>query len=127
MHQEIAHCLLTNALHKVVALLDNSRQFYNLYIPFASLSQLSWIFPLPATHGHVPPSAPLLAGEWSWEIEMSLSLCSTAQQQLKHQYVINIAFLLKLKYSIMADTMKKIPAEIWAAWPCGWQAYGWGL
>ena len=62
MHQEIAHCLLTNALHEVVALLDNSRQFYNLYIPFASLSQLSWIFPLPATHGHVPPSAPLLAG-----------------------------------------------------------------
>lgn len=28
MHQEIAHCLLTNALHEVVALLDNSRQFY---------------------------------------------------------------------------------------------------
>lgn len=58
MNQEIAHCLLTNALHAVVALLDNSPQFYNLYIPFASLSQLSWIFPLPATHGHVPPQLP---------------------------------------------------------------------
>lgn len=36
-------------------------------------------------------------------------LCtSTAQQQLKHQYIINIGFVLKAKHSISPDITKKI-------------------
>jgi len=44
----------------------------------------------------------------SWDTEISFALCSTAQQQLKHQCAINIVFLLKPKLSIIPDTMKKI-------------------
>jgi len=50
----------------------------------------------------------------SWETEMSLALCSTAQQWQKHWCVTNIVFLLKPQHSIIPDTMKKIslvPAE----------------
>lgn len=46
---------------------------------------------------------------------MPLALCSTTQQQLKHQCVIKIAFFLKQKCCIIPDSMKKInpaPDEI---------------
>lgn len=67
-----------------------------------------------------PPSSmcPLspLAGRAVQEAEkqVSLTLHSTAQQQLKHRYVIKVFFILKPKHSIVEDTMKKInsvPAE----------------
>ena len=38
---------------------------------------------------------------------MSLVLCSTALQQLKHQCVINTVFLLEPKDIIIPDTLKK--------------------
>lgn len=39
-----------------------------------------------------------------WEVEMPLLLCSIAQQQLKHQFVISIVSLPKTKHSIIPDT-----------------------
>uniref|UniRef100_A0A8C2T539 Toll-like receptor 3 n=1 Tax=Coturnix japonica TaxID=93934 RepID=A0A8C2T539_COTJA len=50
---------------------------------------------------------PPLASRSAQEVEASLALCSAAQQQLKHPYVINIGFLLKLQQSIIPDTMKE--------------------
>jgi len=38
---------------------------------------------------------------------MALALYSTAQQQLKHWCIINIAFLLQPKHSIIPGTMKE--------------------
>jgi len=52
--------------------------------------------------GSVPSQ--LLAGRTVQEAETLLALCSTAQQQLKQQCVINIVFLLKPK----PETMKEI-------------------
>jgi len=43
----------------------------------------------------------------SWKTEMSLSLCSTAQEQLKHWSVMNLVFLLKTKHSIISETTKQ--------------------
>ena len=79
-------------------------------IPLASLGQLSWFCP------HTAPCAPpvLLAGRAAGEAETSLTLCSAAQQQLKHWCIISTVFLLKPKHSIISDTTKKnssIPAD----------------
>ena len=43
-----------------------------------------------------------------WKTKMTLPLWWTAQQQLKHPCVITIVFLLKPKYRIIPDTMRKI-------------------
>ena len=75
-----------------------------------------------ATLGHLPRFCPLpspcapqpLAGRAGREAEMSLALCSAAQQQLKHCCLINSVFLLQPKYSIIPDTAVQIisvPAE----------------
>jgi len=71
-------------------------------IPLASLGQLSWLCPLPAT------CAPcrLLSGRAVLEGEISLALYSTAQQQLK--LCIQHCFFLVPKYCIIPDTVQKI-------------------
>lgn len=49
-----------------------------------------------------------------WETKTFLGPCNTAQQQLKHHYLINAAFFLKPKHSILSDTVKKaisVPSE----------------
>lgn len=60
------------------------------------LGQLSWFWPFPN------PCAISALPRWqdgtrSWETEISLATCSTAQQQLKHQFVINIIFLQNIE------------------------------
>lgn len=50
------------------------------------------------------PLAPLLLGQRSWETKMFLALHSAVQQQLKHQYVIKIVYLLQPKHSIIPVT-----------------------
>lgn len=71
-------------------------------IPLPCLGWLSWCCPLGIL---CPPY-------WqdsmrSTEMETPLALCSTAQQQLKHQCIINTV-LLKPNYSIISDNIKKI-------------------
>lgn len=44
----------------------------------------------------------------STETETPLAMHSTAQQQLKHQCIINTVLFLKPNYSIISDNMKKI-------------------
>lgn len=44
----------------------------------------------------------------STETETPLAMRSTAQQQLKHQCIINTVLFLKPNYSIISDNMKKI-------------------
>lgn len=73
-----------------------------------------------------PPSflcspAPSLAEQYkrlrNWDL--SLALCSTTQQHLKHpQCVISTVFFHRPKHNIISDTVKKInsiPAETWTA------------
>jgi len=80
-----------------------------------SFGQLSWLQLLSGCPGSLSPpnsSCPLSSPHWqdsrrSWGTEISLTLYSTAQQQLKHWCVINVVFLLKPKCSIISDIMKK--------------------
>lgn len=44
----------------------------------------------------------------SWETEVSLAPYSTAEQQLKHQCVINMVFQLEPEHSIVPHTIRKI-------------------
>ena len=59
--------------------------------------------------------SPSLAGQWGkLRSKTSLALCSTAQQQLKHECFIDIVFLLKPEHIIIPDITKKVnsvPAE----------------
>ena len=94
----------------------NSPWFYSFFftwfhmvwnVSLASLGKLPWLCPLPAT---CLPPAPCAGRtvQKAEEMETSLPLHSTAQQLLKHWCVINTVFLLKLKRSIVPDTMKKV-------------------
>ena len=66
--------------------------------------------------GCIVPSClctPSLAGRATQGAEMSLALCSTAQQQLKHQCVITTIFIKNPRHNIVWASMKKtdsIPA-----------------
>lgn len=53
-----------------------------------------------------------------WKPEMSLALCSTTQQQLKHRCVISILWVTNLKHNSIQATMKNnsIPARPSTQW-----------
>lgn len=55
-----------------------------------------------------PPATCVLLAGWAAGAEQSLSLLSTALQQLNYQFVISTISIKNLKYSIMQATMKKI-------------------
>ena len=79
-------------------------------IPLASLGQLSWLCPLPAS---CAPPASSLKGQYEKLKSPWLSV-STAQQQLKRQCVISILLILNPKHSTTPATRIKInaiPAE----------------
>ena len=71
-------------------------------IPLASLGQPNFM----STPSSLCTPSPLLA-RVVWEAEMPLALCSTAQQQLKRWCVINAAFLLKPKLSIVPGAIEE--------------------
>lgn len=72
-------------------------------IPLPCLGWLSWCCPLGILcHPYWQDSMR------STEMETPLALCSTAQQQLKHQCIINTVVLPKPNYSIISDNIKKI-------------------
>jgi len=52
---------------------------------------------------HVQP----FAGRALWEAEMSLALCSAAQLQLKHTYVINIILILNPKHKLLGRKLSQ--------------------
>ena len=66
--------------------------------PLASLGQLSWLCPLPAS----------CASGRAWNAKKSLASINITQQQLKHQCVINIILMLNPKHSTIPATKKKI-------------------
>jgi len=92
----------------------NSPQFHSFStwchvvqnISLASLCQLSWFC-------HLPVPCAFQAPSWQdsirrWITEYSMTPYSTSQQQLKHQCIMKILFLLKPQHSTTLDTMKKI-------------------
>ena len=83
---------------------------YGLEYPWASLGQLSQLCPLPAS---CAPPASLLAGQYE-KLKSPWLRISTAQQQLKHQCVINVILILNPKRNTIPATRNKInstPAE----------------
>lgn len=73
-------------------------------IPLASLGQLPWLCPLPASHA---PPATSKAGHHE-ELKSSWLSVSTAQHQGNHQCVVNIVSILNPKHSTVSATGKKI-------------------
>lgn len=110
-----AHHLLTNASQFTSSdcppvPTGNSPCFYSF---FSTLFHMVWNVSL-ASLGQLPSNLSTSSTvacrmvQKAEKIEMSLALYSTAQQQLGYWCVINTVFLLKLKHSIIPDTMKNV-------------------
>ena len=124
MHSIIAHCTLTSAepvLKQHLLPLPNFPHFqcYSFFhvvsqsmkYPFGQRSSATLVLSPPSSLWSPAPN--WQSSKRSCKTEMSLALCSTAEQQLKHQFVISVVFLSEPKQSITPDTVQKItvPAE----------------
>ena len=72
--------------------------------PFDQFRSAVLVLPLPSQFLMITSH---LAGRTAQEAEAPLALCSTAQQQLKRWCVINAAFLLKPKLSIVPGAIEE--------------------
>ena len=119
MHNAIAHSrwLISSQSPSSRHPWDNSPQFICSAwrhmvrnIPLVSLGQLPWLYPFPAS---CASPASLLAGQYE-KLKSPWLRVSTAQEELKHQHVINIILIPSPKHSTISSTRKKInsiPAE----------------
>ena len=103
LERQMKHFKLTLCVHFLPTHFTPEHRLMRYGLPFGSLSQLSWLCPLPVPGA---PPAPCCQGSM---ISRRPSLCvSTVQQQLKLQCTIKIVFITYPKYNNISVTMKKI-------------------